>query len=130
MSTQAGHEPTTLSEALGAEIRAERKAQRRTQADVFQAIGISKRAYIKYESGVMPLNTIQLAAISAYLGVSAGELVAKAEARLARAQHTETGGAITARESAEIDDVIEKMHPHKDLPLDETGESGTSATGM
>lgn len=130
MSTQAGREPMTLSEALGAEIRAERNAQKRTQADVFEAVGISKRAYIKYEAGAMPLNTIQLAAICAHLGVSASELVAKAEARLAKAQHTGTGGAISARESAEIDEVVEKMHPRRVLPLDETDESGTIATGM
>lgn len=106
MSTQAGAQPNTLSEALGAEIRAERNAQKRTQADVFEAVGISKRAYIKYESGEMPLNTIQLAAIGGYLGVPASTLVAKAEKRLAKSQGT---GRITQQESDEIDEVVNRM---------------------
>jgi len=129
MSTQAGEQPTTLSEALGAEIRAERNAQKRTQADVFETVGISKRAYIKYEAGTMPLNTAQLAAISACLNVSASTLMAKAEARLSRAQHADTGGAITAQESAEIDDVIKKMHgPHGHTPGESGYDSGTIAS--
>jgi len=120
----------SFSRAILDEIRAERARLRMSQADVAASAGIPTRTYVRYETGQRKINTDQLFAIARGLRLDATELVQRASQAVASGRYAETGGAITARESAEIDDVIEKMHPPRDLPLDETGESGTSATGM
>jgi transcriptional regulator with XRE-family HTH domain len=83
MTAPIGQQATNLNGALAAELRAERSAKRLTQAAVFETAGISKRAYINYESGSTPLNINQLHLIAAVLEVPAATLLARAEARLA-----------------------------------------------
>jgi len=76
-----------LAAALGAVIRAERKAQERTQAAVFEAAGISKRAYITYEHGTRDLSVPRLIAIAAALNVTPAELFSRAQDTVAGRTH-------------------------------------------
>ena len=68
-----------LASALAGAIRAERKAQERTQAAVFEAAGISKRAYITYENGTRDLSVPRLIAIAAALNVTPADLFRRAQ---------------------------------------------------
>lgn len=84
MNTKAANarQPSPMSEAVAAQIRAERAAANLTKDDVLKRAGISRTTYYKLESGERVLDVSQLAAICKVLGISITLLLERAMARI------------------------------------------------
>lgn len=63
-------ERSDFSDAVAAQVRAERAAADLTQAQVYEPAGLSRSTYIRLESGTHIADTTQLAHICTALGVS------------------------------------------------------------
>lgn len=85
-------QPSPLSEAIAATIRAERAAANLTKDDVLKRAGISRQTYYKLESGERVLDVSQFDAICKAIGVSMALILERAQQRLdtppAAANHT------------------------------------------
>lgn len=82
MNASNARERTPTSDAVAAQIRAERAASGLSQGAVFTAAGISKSAYLKLESGRNVADISQLAGICEALGLDLPTFFARAEARI------------------------------------------------
>ncbi len=77
---------TPLTQALAAEIRAERGARDLTQQDVYEAAGLSRSAYWHIETARRQPDAAQIEAICQALRVAPSELFRRAEVRANRSQ--------------------------------------------
>lgn len=75
--------PDNLTVALAGVIRAERRAQERSHAEVFEPAGISRSTYHRYERGQRTLPVPALVAISDALNVDPADLIVRARAAVA-----------------------------------------------
>ena len=125
--------PVDLPQAVATVIRMTVAAKQMQAKDVYQAAGISKSVWdrsIRSMDRASALKLDQVAAISKAIGMPLADLMREAEAMVVASEHANTGGAITAQESAEIDDVIKKMRgPHGHTPVESGYDSGTIASG-
>ena len=83
MNAANARERSRFSEAIAAEIRAERARVERTQQDVFEEAGIPRATYIRIENAKRVPDTTQLARICQALGIPMSELIVRAERGLA-----------------------------------------------
>lgn len=77
---------TPLTRAIAAEIRAERGARGLTQAEVYEAAGVSRSAYWHIETERRAPDAAQLEAIARALRLRVSELMRRAEERSARGE--------------------------------------------
>ena len=98
MKTKASNarQPTPLSEAIAATIRAERSAANLTKDDVLKRAGISRQTYYKLESGERVLDVSQFEAICRAIGISMETVLRRASERVGDAPR-EQGDAQEAR---------------------------------
>lgn len=86
MVTMATHdnarERSDWSEAVAAQVRAERAAAGLTQAQVYEPAGLPRSTYIRVEKGTRVADTTQLARICNVLGLRMSEFFARVEGRL------------------------------------------------
>jgi transcriptional regulator with XRE-family HTH domain len=88
MSEERDSSPTSPSAAnqeVADEIRRERSGQRKTQAEVYEAAGMPRTTYIRYETGERDIPLPALVAIANALGTTAAEIFRHAEERNAGA---------------------------------------------
>ncbi|MFJ2297360.1 helix-turn-helix domain-containing protein [Oerskovia paurometabola] len=71
------------TEAIAAEIRAERARQKLSQVALAEASGVPRSTLVKLEAGSRPIDMEQLRLIADALGISQWELVQRAEANSA-----------------------------------------------
>lgn len=64
-----GMTPAEYAAAVGGEVRAELARQRRTQADLAEALGLSAATVSKRLDGSSPFDLVELAAAANWLGV-------------------------------------------------------------
>jgi len=74
------HAPTT--EAVASEVRAEMGRQRKTQADLAAVLKIYPATAARRLDGSVPFDVVELATVARWLGVTASELMARAERAL------------------------------------------------
>jgi transcriptional regulator with XRE-family HTH domain len=67
--------PTQYTEAVAAEVRAELGRQRRSQADLAQALGFTAATAARRLDGTVPFDVMELAVVSAWLGVPLSQLM-------------------------------------------------------
>lgn len=111
--------PNAASKAIAAQIRAERAAAGVTREAVYEAAGISRSSYARIEKGQIVVDTAQLAAIAAVLGVPASEIMRRAEERLVASMD------LTAKERADLEAAIERTRGKSG----QSGSKGSSRTG-
>lgn len=75
-------ERSRLSDAVADEIRAERARSRKLQAEVAEAAGLSLATYIRIEQGARVIDVSQLRRVAEVFGMSAGDILARAEANV------------------------------------------------
>lgn len=75
-------ERSDFSDAVAAQVRAERAAAAMTQAEVYGAAGLSRSTYIRIESGAHVADTTQLARLCGTFGISMAEFFRRVENRL------------------------------------------------
>lgn len=73
--------PTQTSQAIAAQIRAERSARNITKDEMIRQTGIGRSTYFDLERGDKPIDVSQLAAVCEVLGISLGEFMHRAEVR-------------------------------------------------
>ena len=73
---------TPLSEAIAAQIRAERAAARLTKDDMIKRTRIGRGTYYDLEAGTKPIDVSQLAAVCEVLGISLTDFMLRADARM------------------------------------------------
>lgn len=79
MGTNAREAGGLLNQALADEIRAERARQRLTQAQVIERSGVPRSTYVRMEAGTRAIDVVQLDRVAVAFGVSARELLERAE---------------------------------------------------
>lgn len=75
-------ERSDWSEAVAAQIRAERAAAGLTQAQVYEPAGLPRSTYLRIEKGTRVADTTQLARILGVLGLRMSVFFARVEDRL------------------------------------------------
>lgn len=73
---------TTTTEAVASEVRAEMGRQRKTQADLAAVLKIYPATAARRLDGSVPFDVVQLATVARWLGVTASEIMARAERAL------------------------------------------------
>lgn len=74
----------TLDEAVAATLRAERAAADLSQRQVAEASGLSPQTVMRLERAERSPTVVQLVVLASVFGLSASELMRRAEQRLAR----------------------------------------------
>ena len=126
-------EESDLAVRMVREIAREQGGQRMSDAELSRRSGVpyaTLRRLLTEDPRRGPITVRQIDSLCSALGLSPAELMTRALAAASAAEHANTGGAITAQESAEIDDVIKKMRgPHGHTPGESGYDSGTIASG-
>lgn len=81
MVNDNSRERSVFSDAVAAQIRAERAAKKMTQTDLVKASGIPRTTYLRLESGERVADTTQLYRITEALGLSLSEFFRRVEER-------------------------------------------------
>lgn len=81
-TTGTARERSDWSDAVAAQIRAERAAAGKTQAQVYETAGISRSAYLRIEKGTRVVDVSQLARICAVLNLGLSTFFERVEDRL------------------------------------------------
>lgn len=81
MNAANARERSPISDAVAAQIRAERAAAGKTQAQVYEPAGIPKQTYIRIEKGVRVADITQILQVCTSLGIPLGVFMTRAEAR-------------------------------------------------
>lgn len=66
--------PTEYAEAIGSEVRAELARQRKTQADLAAALGVTPATAARRLDGSSPFDVLELAKVANWLNVSVNDL--------------------------------------------------------
>lgn len=74
-------EQSPWSDAVAAQIRAERAAAQMTQAELIKASGLARSTYLRLEKGERVADVTQLARICGALGISLSEFLMRVEQR-------------------------------------------------
>lgn len=91
------HTPET--EALAAELRAERAAQDLTQDDLARMSGIGRQTILRIENGQRAMDTAQMADLCRALGITMTAFVMRAEERVQEHARKEREQSEAARKS-------------------------------
>lgn len=75
-------ERSGFSDAVAAQVRAERAAQQMTQTALVEASGVPRSTLVRIESGTRVADTTQLYRLTAALGISLSEFFRRVEDRL------------------------------------------------
>ncbi|MDQ1215707.1 helix-turn-helix domain-containing protein [Microbacterium arborescens] len=79
MEIQATDMADETAERLAAEVRAEMARQRRTAGQLAQVLSLTQATVGRRLNGLVPFNITELAATAEWLGLSATELVERAQ---------------------------------------------------
>lgn len=88
MSAMNARERSEFSQAVAAQVRAERARLGMTQQQVFDAAGMARMTYVRIENGSRVADVTQLAKIATVLGMSLSLLMQRAEEEVRRSHDT------------------------------------------
>ncbi|HWU28932.1 MAG TPA: helix-turn-helix transcriptional regulator [Microbacterium sp.] len=75
--------PAAVTSRIADEVRAEMARQKKTGAELAAVLGITQHTVGRRLNGATPFNMIELILVAAWLGISLGELIRRAETPLA-----------------------------------------------
>jgi transcriptional regulator with XRE-family HTH domain len=111
--------PNAVSQAIAAQLRAERAAAGLTREQVYEAAGVSRSTYARIEKGSIVIDTAQLAAIAAVLGVPASDIWRRAEDRMLASLD------INDAERVALDKAVARRRGEATLPNADRSETGS-----
>lgn len=113
--------PNEHSKAVSAQIRAERAAAGMTREQVYEAAGVSRSTYARIEKGAIVVDVAQLAEVAAVLGLTASEIMRRADERL----EANLRRSIGAEEASALDEAIRRNRESGTPSADQASRTGS-----